>query len=133
MRFPQASMDVLIAVITTAEQKSVARAAKELRLSPSAVTKRIKAAERFVKCRLFIATEEGLALTDEGHIFYREILQAIQHALLAEEKVSAHLLLKARHLLIGHSTYLPARLMALLIHFRFDGTPPVEIEHQPGL
>ena len=133
MRFPHFSIEILMAVVVTAEKKSVTRAGKELGLSPSGVTKRLKIAERIAKTKLFHTTEEGLTLTEVGELLYFEAKKSIERALLAEEKVAAYLMLKERHLLVGHSTYLPSRLMDILIHFRFDGTPPVEIEHQPGL
>jgi len=133
MRFPHFSMDMLMAIVATAEKKSVTRAGKELGLSPSGVTKRIKLAERIARAKLFQTTEDGSILTEAGKLLYSEAKKSIERALLAEEKVSAYLMLKDRHLLVGHSTYLPPRLMAILIQFRFDGTPPVEIEHLPEL
>lgn len=133
MRFPHFSIEILMAVVATAETKSVTRAGKELGLSPSGVTKRLKIAERIAKTKLFHTTEEGLILTEVGELLYSEAKKSIERALLAEEKVAAYLMLKERRLLVGHSTYLPSRLMAILIQFRFDGTPPVEIEHQTGL
>ena len=133
MRFPHFSIDMLMAIVATAEKKSVTRAGVELRLSPSGVTKRIKMAERIAKTKLFHTTEDGFILTEAGKLLYSEAKKSIERALLAEEKVSAYLMLKERHLLVGHSTYLPPRLMAMLIQFRFEGTPPVEIEHLPGL
>ncbi len=39
MRFPHFSIEILMAVVVTAEKKSVTRADKELGLSPSGVTK----------------------------------------------------------------------------------------------
>ncbi len=133
MRFPHFSIEILMAVVVTAEKKSVTRAGKELGLSPSGVTKRLKIAERIAKTKLFHTTEEGLTLTEVGELLYFEAKKSIDRALLAEEKVAAYLMLKERHLLVGHSTYLPPRLMAILIQFHFDGTPPVEIEHLPEL
>ena len=49
MRFPHFSIEILMAVVVTAEKKSVTRAGKELGLSPSGVTKRLKIAERIAK------------------------------------------------------------------------------------
>lgn len=133
MRFPQFSIEILMAVVVTAEKKSVTRAGKELGSSPSAVTKRIRVAERIVRAKLFHAAEEGFVLTQAGELLYYEAKKSIERALLGEEKVSAYSMLKERHLLVGHSTYLPPRLMTMLIQFRFDGAPPVEIEHRPEL
>lgn len=133
MRFPQFSLEILMAVVVTAEKKSTMRAGKELGISPSAVTKRIRVAERTAGAKLFHSAEEGLVLTQAGELLYYEAKKSIERALLGEEKVSAYLMLRERHLLVGHSTYLPPRLMAMLIQFRFDASPPVEIEHRPEL
>jgi len=126
-------MDTLAAIICTAEKKSVTRAGTELGLSPSAITKRIKSAERITETKLFMTTEEGLILTEAGELCYGEAIKSLEHALLAEEKIAAYQMLKARHILVGHSTYLPPRFMGILIQFRFDADPPVHIEHRGGL
>ena len=102
MRFPHFSMDMLMAIVATAEKKSVTRAGKELGLSPSGVTKRIKLAERIARAKLFQTTEDGSILTEAGKLLYSEAKKSIERALLAEEKVSAYLMLKDRHLLVGH-------------------------------
>jgi DNA-binding transcriptional LysR family regulator len=133
MRFPQFSLEILMAVVATAEKKSVTRAGKELGISPSAVTKRIRVAERIARARLFHPAEEGFVLSQAGELLYDEAKKSIERALLGEEKIAAYLMLKERHLLVGHSTYLPPRLMAMLIQFHFEGAPPVEIEHRPEL
>ena len=123
-----------MAVVVTAEKKSTTRAGKELGISPSAVTKRIRVAERTAGAKLFHSAEEGLVLTQAGELLYYEARKSIERALLGEEKVSAYLMLQERHLLVGHSTYLPPRLMAVLIQFHFDASPPpVQIEHRPEL
>ena len=59
MRFPQFSLEILMAVVATAEKKSVTRAGKELGISPSAVTKRIRVAERIAR-----VVETGSLLPD---------------------------------------------------------------------
>jgi DNA-binding transcriptional LysR family regulator len=133
MRFPQFSLEILMAVVVTAEKKSTTRAGKELGISPSAVTKRIRVAERTAGAKLFHSAEEGLVLTQAGELLHYEARKSIERALLGEEKVSAYLMLQERHLLVGHSTYLPPRLMAMLIQFHFDASPPVQIEHRPEL
>ncbi len=123
MRFPQMSMDTLIAVVNTAEQRSVLRAGKEIGLSPSAVSKSIRAANLIVGTKIFQMTENGLILTKRGETFYAEAIQALEHACRAEEKTKAKVLIEKKHLLIGHSTRLPARLLILLNGIRFDDDP----------
>src|SRR5882672_8386039 len=110
MRLPRISMDTLAAIICTAEKKSVTRAGTELGLSPSAITKRIKSAERITETKLFMTTEEGLILTEAGELCYGEAIKSLEHALLAEEKIAAYQMLKARHILLLR---LPSAAMSL--------------------
>ena len=68
MRFPRMSMETLIAVVNTAEQRSVLRAGKMIGLSPSAISKRIRAAYEIVGSKIFKMTESGLILTQRDSI-----------------------------------------------------------------
>ena len=133
MRFPRISMDTFSAVVATAEKRNITRAAAEIGRSPAAITKRIKAAELIAMRKIFHSTENGLELTKPGKILYEEGRKTIDHALLAEEKLEAFRKLEACQLLIGHSTYLPSRLMTILIRLQLDGTPSVRIVHFPNL
>ena len=133
MRIPRISLDTFIAVVVTAEQRCVMRAAAEIGRSPAAITKRIKAAERIAMRKLFHSSEDGLELTRHGRILYEESRKTMDHALLAEEKLEAFRKLESSHLLIGHSTYLSARLMTTLIQFHLNEASSVKIEHVPGL
>ncbi len=133
MRFPQMSMETLIAVVNTAEQRSILRAGKEIGLSPSAISKRIRAADQIVGSKIFQMTENGLILTKRGETFYFEAIQALEHACRAEEKTKAEVLIERKHLLIGHSTCLAPRLLALLNNIRFDDDPDIHIHHTSGL
>lgn len=133
MRFPQMSMETLIAVVNTAEQRSMLRAGKEIGLSPSAVSKRIRAADQIVGSKIFQMTQDGLMLTRRGQTFYAEAIQALEHAYRAEEKTKAETLIEQKHLLIGHSTCLASRLLALLNNIRFDDDPDIHLHHTSGL
>jgi DNA-binding transcriptional LysR family regulator len=127
------SMETLIAVVNTAEQRSMLRAGKEIGLSPSAVSKRIRAADQIVGSKIFQMTQDGLMLTRRGQTFYAEAIQALEHAYRAEEKTKAETLIEQKHLLIGHSTCLASRLLALLNNIRFDDDPDIHIHHTSGL
>ncbi len=133
MRFPQMSMETLIAVVNTAEQRSMLRAGKEIGLSPSAISKRIRAADQIVGSKIFHMTESGLLLTKRGQTFYAEAIRALEHACRAEEKTRAEVLIERKHLLIGHSTCLASRLLALLRDIHFDDDPEIHIHHSSGL
>jgi hypothetical protein len=45
----------------------------------------------------------------------------------------ASLRLKAGNLIVGHSTYLPARLLALLHNLDFGSASNMHVEHKAGL
>lgn len=133
MRVPDCSMDVLVALVAVAESKTKAEAAGKLKLSVSAFDKRLRAAYSLYGVPLVTQSGEALSLTDEGRIFCSAASQSIDFASLAEEAVRAHLLLKTQHLLVGHSSYLPPQLLAMIYRLKLEGHPQVEIDHRPGL
>jgi DNA-binding transcriptional LysR family regulator len=135
LRIPRATIDMLAAVVAVAETKTLDKAAAVLGLSTaSAVHKRIKAASALFEADLFFSTHDGLALTEEGQTLYDGALRAVGQTLLAEEKVSALVKLKAGRLLIGHCTYLPPKLLAAVVKLDFGSgqAMPIQIEHIPG-
>ncbi len=67
----------LIAFRRVAEARSVTLAAAGLGLTQGAVSKQIKALERFLGARLFSRAAEGLALTPEGARYLAEIAPAL--------------------------------------------------------
>jgi len=134
VRVPRATLDIFAAVIAVAETKTLDKAAEVLGLSTaSAVHKRIRAASTLLEVELFTNANDGLVLTEEGQTLYDDARRVVAQALLAEEKVIALRKLKARRLLIGHSTYLPPKLLAAVLKMEF-GTEagPVQVEHIPG-
>src|SRR5690349_2066342 len=114
MRVPRVTVDLMAAIIAVAEKRNLQQAAKELGLTASAVHKRLKVADQIFRSRLFVSTPNGIELTEVGEVFYAHSIKAIEHMLLTEETTAAASEIQARHLLVGHSTYLPARLLALL-------------------
>jgi DNA-binding transcriptional LysR family regulator len=133
VRLPSLTFDVLVAVIALAERRTTELAAEELSLTPSAVHKRIRAAEALLGQRLFVGTDDGMVLTDEGRIFYPEAVRSVEQALLTEEKTRAFIRLNHGHILVGHSTYLPPRLLALVMKLELASSLAIKIHHIPGI
>lgn len=133
MRLPELSLESLIAVVAVAEHGGINSAARELGLTPSAVDKRIRAVAQTLGTKLFRTTESGLTLTDAGRVFVAPALKSLQYAALAEERSRAHVLAHRPSLLLGHSSCLAPRLLALLRRLAMPGLPKTSIEHQTGL
>ncbi len=72
-------------------------------------------------------------MTSDGRAYYSEAIFALEHAVLAEDKVTASLKLREKRLLVGHSTYLPQRLLSLVVQFKVEEMKDVVIEHESGL
>lgn len=133
MRVPHVTMDMLVAVIALAQKKNLEPAGKELGLSPSAVYKRIKAANQVFGTRIFVGTNDGFELTEVGQVLFAHAAQPVEQVLLAEETTIAAAELHASHLLVGHSTYLPSRLLALIHSLPFTSALGIRLEHKAGL
>ncbi len=134
MRRPQVKLDNLIAVIEVAEKRDFERAAKELGLTPSAVRKQVETLEGILGVPLFDGKKGRLSLTDDGKLFHADAARSVEYALLAEEKVQARLALRNRRLFIGHSTYLPPQLIALITRLEVDDSSSAfDIQHVSGL
>lgn len=133
MRIPSLTIDVLVAVIALVERRTFESAGEELSLSASAVHKRVRMAENLLGQRLFIGTDEGLLLTKEGQVFYPDAVRTVEQALLAEEKMKSFAKLNAGRLLVGHSTFLPPKLLGFVMRLNDDLPAEMRIEHFPGL
>ena len=68
----------LPAFIHVANASSFSAAARNLGVSPAAVSKNIKALEQKLGTRLFHRTTHSLSLTDEGECFYQKITPIVQ-------------------------------------------------------
>lgn len=133
MRVPRVTVDIIAGVIALAQKKNLEAAGRELGVSPSAVYKRIQAANQIFATRLFTSTNDGAVLTEAGEVFYAHAIKALEQVLLAEETTIASSEIQARHLLVGHSTYLPTRLLALIHDLNLTATLGIHLEHKPGL
>jgi len=74
-----------------------------------------------------------LKLAEDGELFYEDAMKAVEQAILAEEQVYARQTIRNRHLVVGHSTNLPPRLISAIAQLRIEGEQPVHIEHRSGL
>lgn len=133
MRVPRLTSDMLLAVKAVTEFRSFQRAGKELGITASAVYKKVKSAGDLFGRRLFIKTDLGMVLTETGKVLNFEGEHTIEHLLLAEDKTGAFVKLEEGRLVVGHSTYLPPKLLAMIHKLGFDRSMGKRIEHTVGL
>lgn len=133
MRRPKVKLDNLIAFITVAEKHEIEDAAEELGLSASGVRKQLDIIENTFGIRLFGKAGGALILTEDGNRFYEDATKAVEQALLAEEQVYARQAIRNHHLVVGHSTNLPPRLIAVITQLHIEDGALVHIEHRSGL
>lgn len=133
MRVPRITIDMMVAVVALAQKRTMELAAKDLGLSLSAVHKRIQAANKVIGRPLFMNTDNGMALTDARKRFYPDAVRAVEETLLAEDKALSLMDLESGHLIVGHSTYLPPRVLTAVLKLRFGEISGIHIEHIPLL
>lgn len=133
MRRPRMKLDNLIAVMTVAAKRNIDDAADELGLSSSGVRKQIESVEDTFGVRFFEKIGGRLILTEDGEVFYEDAKKTVEQALVTEEKVYARLAIRNHHLIVGHSTNLPPKLIAMIRQISLDDIPSVRIEHRSGL
>jgi DNA-binding transcriptional LysR family regulator len=133
MRRPKVKLDNLIAFMTVATKYNIDAAADELGLSPSGVRKQLENIEGVFGIRLFESARGSIVLTEDGQCFLEDARKAVDQVLLAEEQVYARQAIRDRHLLVGHSTNLPSRLIAAIAQIKIEDAHPVQIEHRSGL
>ncbi len=78
-------LDLLPAFEAAARHLSFTRAAEELFLTQSAVSRQMQALEESLACRLFERRTRALLLTEAGQVFYRVARQAMQEVQDAAE------------------------------------------------
>lgn len=89
-----------------AKNLSMSKAAEELYISQPAVSQSIKKLENQLDGTLFIRSNKGLALTDEGKMFYNHIKQAVESINNAENQFTYYKDLNIGQIKIGISTTL---------------------------
>lgn len=133
MRRPKVKLDNLIAFMTVAARHNIDDAADELGLSASGVRKQFENLENTFGIRLFESIRGRLVLTEDGALFHEDARKAVDQVLLAEEQLEARHAIRNHHLLVGHSTNLPPKLIAAIPQINIEDTHPVRIEHRSGL
>jgi DNA-binding transcriptional LysR family regulator len=118
--------------VALAETGDTAKAGALLNIGPSAVSKRLSKAETELVTKFFRKTKSRAVLTKDGDVYFREASRAIEHAVLAEEKVVAAKRLREGRLSVGHSTYLPSRLLVLLARLNNENIPGMSVEQIGG-
>ncbi len=85
---PVAETSELIAFTKTVSAKSLSRAAAELGIPRTTLSRRIAQLEEKLGARLLLRTTRSLMLTDLGNIFYKEAIIALEVIKQAEQSVS---------------------------------------------
>ena len=133
MRRPRVKLDNLITFMTVAAKHNIDEAADELGLSASGVRRQLENIEEALGIRMFESGRGRLVLTEDGESFRDDARKAVDQALLAEEQLAARRAIRNHHLVIGHSTNLPPKVIAVINQLHIEDESPVYIEHRTGL
>ena len=133
MRRPRVKLDNLITFMTVAAKHNIDKAADELGLSASGVRKQLENIEVTLGIHLFEGRRGHLVLTEDGESFHEDAKIGVEQVLLAEEQLAARKAIKNNHLVIGHSTNLPPKVIAAINQLYIEDESPVHIEHRTGL
>ncbi len=133
MRRPRVKLDNLITFMTVAARHNIDEAADELGLSASGVRRQLENIEEALGIRMFESGRGRLVLTEDGESFRDDARKAVDQVLLAEEQLAARRAIRNHHLVIGHSTNLPPKVIAAINQLHIEDESPVHIEHRTGL
>lgn len=75
--------------VRVVHQNGLAAAGRELGLTPSSVTMRIKNLEKHYQVKLLTRTTRNISLTEEGHIFYNDCLEMLENVRQIENKLKS--------------------------------------------
>jgi len=79
-------MDLFVRVV---HQNGLAAAGRELGLTPSSVTMRIRNLEKHYQVKLLTRTTRSIRLTEEGHVFYTDCLETLENVRQTENKLKS--------------------------------------------
>ena len=133
MRRPKVKLDNLVVFMAVADKHGIDGAAVELGLSPSGVRKQLDSIENTFGINLFEKRQGRMILSEDGELFYDDAAKAVEQAILAEEQIYARRAIRNRHLVLGHSTNLPPKVIAAVSQLHVEDDSPVRIEHKSGL
>lgn len=74
--------------IAVAQEQSFARAARRLGITVSAVSKQVQNLEYELQVKLFNRTTRNVAMTEEGALFFRRVVPALQDVYDAKEEIN---------------------------------------------
>lgn len=118
----------LPAFLKTASTLSFSQAARELEVTPAAVSKSVKALESHLGVRLFHRTTHALSLTEDGEAFYRSACPAAhQLNLLFENTRNLHSEAKGRLKVTVPEGFGKRYLLPLVAKF-LDQYPEIELD-----
>ena len=107
-----------------AKLKHMTKASEELHISEPAVSQSIKKLESALDGTLFLRSNKGLELTEEGKMFYEYVKNALEIIDNAEKDFTSFKNLEKGTIKIGCSTTL-TKLILLDIIKKFHQTPPL--------
>lgn len=100
------NLDLWNVFYEVANAHNISKASEKLHISQPAITKQIKNLEEYLNCKLFIRSQKGVILTQEGRVIYDDIEAALSLFQLAEKKIRADNELLTGKIRIGISTTL---------------------------
>ena len=72
---------------TVAINQNITKASEELNISQPAVTKHIKNLEEILQAKLFVRSNHGIKLTEQGKSLYDEIKESVNTLMNADKKI----------------------------------------------
>ncbi len=103
------SLDSLKSFVCAAKLLSISAAAKELSITPGAVSQRIKQLEEDLGVQLFERKKQRVHLTQKGHELFETSMQALSALNSVVDRISSK---SSNQLSIGASTYFTSRWLS---------------------
>lgn len=100
------NLDVWKIFYEVASIGNISKASYHLHISQPAITKQIQNLEEYLECKLFIRSQKGVVLTEEGELIFKDIKNGLNSFELAEKKIRDNVLLLTGTIRIGISTTL---------------------------
>lgn len=85
---PKVTLTALVSFAQVARHMNFARAAEELEVSPTAISKTVKLLERELGVRLFNRTTRSVSLTEHGAVLYESLVPALERVRSSVQRVS---------------------------------------------
>lgn len=86
--------------------KNISKASENLYISQPAITKQIKNLEEYLNCQLFIRSQKGVILTEQGKMILQDIKNGLNSFQIAEQKINDSNEILSGDIRIGISTTL---------------------------